>query len=126
MSMSELTRERIETLSGVELDIAVAELVMGWTFSPSKTNSGYNWRKGGVSAKTAPRYSAGLEQAMQVVERLREEFSNLALYADNGWGCHVWDVLENGEHVMGPSAHGDTLQVAVCRTAALWAAGAKP
>lgn len=105
--------------NGRELDAIVAERVMGVERHPDGGWMLPVTRNGPLSAHPYPYpYSTVLWAAWQVVEKLRESYTNVALHAANGWGFTCWNVTESGEHtnIVGPF-DADSPALAICRTA---------
>ena len=77
MTIAELIA-RLESATGpdLELDGAIARLIMGWTFEKRKGDSKPYWRKAGVTdyyireIEGPPRYTASLDAIIALVENV--------------------------------------------------------
>lgn len=81
-----------------------------WWISPDGTR--YCAADGGPA-----KYSTDIGATWRVVDVLRERFTNLSLYADNGWCCRVWTIVTAHPDVVFSSGNQPTPQLAVCYAA---------
>lgn len=139
--------------AGRELDMEVAEKVMGWRWWAAKNSEGVrrkfieepDWKPEDTytplgieqcevrpaegeepysdAHRAVPRYSTSILDAWKLVERLRARFTNFNLHASNGWAAGFWNVGGDGKEYGGGSATADTPALAIC-LAALKAVGA--
>ena len=95
-----------------------------WYMTTNAPDHGKDGQWGGW--KPMP-YSQYVHNAWDVMEKLRTMFSHVALHADNGWGCTVWNIDEDGESSdwIGPF-NADTAPLAICLTAKAVAEVATP
>lgn len=135
--------------AGRELDALVAEKVMGWVnvacLNGGNTPTGEpddDWnrdarndpRHGGtgipqVHRLEVPDYSTQINDAWEVVEKLKRDGWNVSLGGDNGWGCTIYKIHAQGgknfsstwEESFGP-INAETAPLAIC-LAALKAVG---
>lgn len=85
-----MTPEELALPAGRDLDILVAERVLGWVWEPIKTDA-YNWRvDGGPRGEMVPWSSTSIAAAWRVVEEMRRR----------GWGACISSQPESdGWHV---------------------------
>ena len=99
-----------------ELDAEVAVKVMGWCvlggrwWHPS-------WPDAANTLETCPAYSANTAAAMEVTDWLRNRYTNVSMFATNGWRVSAWNVDENGG--MGEIVAGKAMELpeAICLAA---------
>lgn len=114
---------KMEKLSGRELDAAVAERVMNIMCNCERTPDGSKWcRRHGTDERVgAPFYSSSIEAAMMVVEKLRSQGYQFVL--SNRLNNQIWQVdlslWEDGVNYTTKrwQAFADTLPLAICRVA---------
>lgn len=122
--------------AGRELDILIAEKVMG-----------YVWRKSAMTGRRClyppyaipywmseqatgseplvtdwerinfPRFSTDISDAWRVVEWLRSQYTNVSMGAANGWGFSAWDVTMDDDYLNPVHGNADTLPHAICLAA---------
>jgi hypothetical protein len=114
-----MTREQIESLeAGKELDALVAEKVMGLNLVYVANSKDTLLDEEPYSAERTPEYSTDISAAMQVVEKIKGtpgEYEPFTMI-DRGY----WEVgyFSGGyEDYNGWSVRGDTLPLAICRSA---------
>ena len=107
-------------VAGRELDALVAERVMGWTRGPEKNPpnrtwpiaSSRTWRApDSHHARALPRYSTLIDDAWQVVAKMRADGFGFSLTDDQGetWTAEFWNPVIR--------LTADTAPLAICRTA---------
>jgi hypothetical protein len=108
-------------LSGVNLNFAIAERVMGWTRGRRYGNGNGEWIVPGRDDKAplywsqTPRFSECIEAAMQVIEKMRESELFIVMMNLEGWNVHF--VTVNAQRNRTLQFHSDSLPEAICRAA---------
>lgn len=67
--------------------------------------------------KYHPPYAKDTTQAMSVVEKLREKFSNFGLYSANGWEATFWNVGADGKEYQIYCGAAESPAEAICMAA---------
>ncbi|MNR93666.1 hypothetical protein D3C72_247240 [compost metagenome] len=99
-----MTREEIKAMKpGRELDMLVAENVMGLSVIVERRPDGITWvKEDGREPYVLPSYSTDISAAWEVVKRLREEYGlRLHLELQNHSGCYIWLENDIGGNVTG-------------------------
>ena len=119
-----MTRDDVMRLSGRELDVAVAERVMGWTWKECHIKPRYpdqkpypgQWVPPGKKWKAPPwdipRYSTDIARALEVVERLATPDECITITYVKG----DWVVAVDGAEVV---ASSKSAPEAICHAALL-------
>lgn len=120
-----------EPTTGRELDVLIAEKVMGQTDlahlqgcyeeSTLPDGDGYEGffcprckRSASDTGPCAPSYSSNIAAAFQVVERMNELRYSVSIYSQGSWRVEFEDRTDNLTEYR---AFGDTLPLAICRAA---------
>jgi hypothetical protein len=123
---------------GRALDALVAERVMGWPrrvppsafghpwptdthwFTDHDSEVEHLWREDGKLCSMPFCPSTDITAAWQVVEKLREHYTNVSLHGANGWGLTAWNsALDGREYDLGGPINAATAPHAICLTALL-------
>lgn len=105
-------------LTGRELDMAVAEHVIGWVRGPRWGNGNGPWIIDGTEGRSwesTPRYSTDMTAAMEVLEKMRADEYEVRITSFGVEDRAVWAVCFHKGY--GDAFHGDSLPLLICRAA---------
>jgi hypothetical protein len=128
----------VSQLTDRELDLAIAEKVMGWEWRQFQPRYSNEWRRvlweshiknpeflpwageemEAIESSFVPHYSTNIEAAFQVAAKFR--WMNMGVGLGNEWFCTFRLFDENGESVGNPDgyeSYAPTLPLAICLAA---------